>query len=259
MGSPGNCTQQDIDNNAKSATRAYYPVSTLVVSTSSANGTITIQVPLVGGGSTQVTLKWGDQSTNWPACPSSLPSQATPSNAGPLPAVNSSGKLYLSAAYLSVNPTIAYDPQKWPASYLGGVPYAPLEVWASSLVLTGVETTTGAHMQATIDLLDPDFAEVGQAITTERCVMTLRLGPRAFRRFKVAMPDLAALEDAVTTIEASKKPANSQDAHQVAQAWRSVAEWMAHVQSDPPAGSNDGADDLRAEARTLLKKVTEVE
>ncbi|HEU4403818.1 MAG TPA: hypothetical protein VFS43_00780 [Polyangiaceae bacterium] len=115
---------------------------------------------------------WADESLMWAACPSTLPSDATP-EPGPTPLTRSSapqvgaaGTLYLSrynvlevsADAAAGRPKIAYDgamaTPKFPDKLLLSPEIEPLKVNLTRLTLVGTELETGTFSTKTIDLLD---------------------------------------------------------------------------------------------------------
>jgi hypothetical protein len=114
------CDQPTIDANARIAGqinsgRNYYEIHVRILASDDTSKMITFTADNAkdaNGGNT-FTVRWNDPTIVWAACPSTLPSQAQGSTAGPVPQPNDSGTLYISIDYLKSHGVIA-TPPKWP-------------------------------------------------------------------------------------------------------------------------------------------------
>jgi hypothetical protein len=172
---------------------------------------------------------WGDLADMWPACPSTLPSQATADDPGPPPAVGTTGILYLSVAFLGANGIVA--PPKWPKA-LGTETHTTLRIWPTSVVLTGIELVTGDMTSGTIDLLDLEFAQAGQILCLGEHPIEVRLTEPGLRKFAIESHESSPwsrLSDAIANIEAEDPGAR-------ALAWGTIAACMDRLPLDHEAG-----------------------
>lgn len=229
------CNQQINEQNEAKALRTYEGARVIVTAVDGATKEIAFTALVDDGSSThpgEFKVTWGDTSIMWPACPSSLPSQATADDPGAPPAVGATGTLYLSVDYLTNNRILA-TPPKWPKA-LGKDSYKPLAIWPTSVVLTGIEVTTGDLMRGTIDLLDPRLARAGQALWLAGHPVELWLSRLAFDEFGVEFElpfDVwGKLAGAVAVIEDGDR-----DPSKLADAWSIVAACIDRLDIDRQA------------------------
>lgn len=228
------CNDQIKRDNEAKATIPYEGVRTLVIAVDTTTNEITFTAFGEDGNTKTCKEKWGDTNIMWPACPSSLPSQATADAPGPPPAVGASGILYLSTAYLESNHIVGAPP-KWPKA-LGGTLYKPLTIWPTRVVLEGIELATGDLARGKeIDLLDPRLARANQTLCLGGQPVELWLGEPAFAKFGVEfeLPFDAwgKLADAVAEIQR-----DARDPSKLADAWAVVAACIDRLDIDRQAG-----------------------
>lgn len=251
------CNQRINDQNESKAPGIYEGARVMVLAVDTTSQVITFTAFGEDGSSKTCTAKWGETSIMWPACPSSLPSQATADDSGPPPAVGATGILYLHVDYLAKNQIVAAPP-KWPKA-LGATLYKPLMIWPTSVVLEGIEVTTGDQTKRSIDLLDPRLARAGQTIWLGGQPIELLLSEPAFAEFGVEfeLPFDAwgKLSEAVATVEDDDR-----DPSKLTEAWSVVAACIERLDIDRQAGlvTERHLQDLRKVLpnHTALKDIT---
>lgn len=167
------CNQQPFDVRVNACVSDLYgPASVLVLDTDEAANSVRLLV-----GATEVTCDW-TRDFVWAQHPSTLECDDVS-----LPAVNSTGTLYLSERLVD-----EYDlticPIKFPEALPAETEYRPLQVMPTSLTFQGVDISgRRAGPPVTIDLMDPAMAAPGQGLSLEGKPVTLHLSQAAFQRF----------------------------------------------------------------------------
>jgi hypothetical protein len=241
------CTVTDNTAGAASALasagsgKAYGPVRVDVLAVDAGTNTVVLRAPGSGDRNpVDVKVKWTRQNV-FAGCPSSLDCDEKR-----LPEVGESGTLYLSRAVVEKNLVAAQI--KWPDDLPGAGPeYRPLQIWPTSIQLTGVELATGTMTSGTIDLMDPNIAAPGQTLTLNDTTLTLNLSQVAFFRFFAPWASLDALQKAKETLNGTRSRSSARDK---AQAWAQVAAW-----EDILGQQESPGDENHIVARRLLTEI----
>jgi hypothetical protein len=232
---PGNCTDQDKKaNRAKAlAENAGKPedkkkkyhvdvvvtIDSVVTDPDPKKELIKFTAPGANGNVIHTAFWHRSKKQVWAGCPSTLPSSATPTSNGALPAPDSEGILYLERDYVAAAKLYATRP-KWPEELGVGPDVKDLKVALTSVVISGVELATGQRFPWTFDLMDPTWGGPDQSIVysaTSKQV-TLSLTREAFEQFHAPYDAFLRLAEASAIIAAAKaSPA------QRAWAWSVVA------------------------------------
>lgn len=178
----------------------------------------------------------------WIKCPSTLPYP---------PVVTTTATLYIEQALLTKGDgTYAINgTPKWPDALGAPVLFKKLSVWPTRVIVDGYELRDGELNYGSVDLLDPDLAltvqnstaaKPSQKLVLDGGAVTLSLTSAGFERFGVAFP-ISLLKQAVETIK------EGTDAHNMANAWRTIATWTEMSKTKPSM--------LTAEARLLVSQV----
>jgi hypothetical protein len=243
MAYPGACDQKTIDDNQKIAAARvgdtrYAAVDVLVTDRTwdGKTGSITFAASTKDGSIQKYLVPWGDEQFMWAPCPSSLPSKATTADVGEPPAVNASGRLYLSDTFLSSTSIVAATLPKWPKSLPGEPKYKETQVWPIQLLLVGTAPSTEGAIVATINLLDPAFARPGEHITTDHTTMSLCLSQPAWSALGLTFEDaFKSLSNACELIKSQPS-----DAEALVHAWAVVAAAVRKARDPAAQGQVDG-------------------
>ena len=253
---PGACDEATItENESRTSGRGYIGVDNVVVLAADATrGTVRISARTTTGDGV-FEIRWADTATTWPFCPSSLPSSAVFPEAGPVPEVGATGRLYLEHGFVTQNAILGGTP-KWPK----GLPGYPLTRWVSlvprKLVLTALRKGEDGDLEeATVDLMDRTLAPP-QTLVLDEGDIGVWLTQKGLAEFGLAFPedgqvDESLLESAVGIIE------EKSDADRIAEAWSVVASfdrWASSVKGGPPRGETDAAGSIER-VRALLARV----
>jgi hypothetical protein len=227
-----------------------------VLVTGRTSNTITFVATGAGGVTVTCTENWGDPAVMWAACPSTLPSNATPSNPGAPPAIGATGNLYLSVDCLARNGiplTVTQEREgpKWPKN-LGLAPFEQLSIWPTRVVVTGIELSTGEWHEGTFDVLDVDSAARGPTLVLGE-PLELLLSQNVFTAFKVSFvpppPEQAwpwtKLAAAVANILSAER-----DPAKLANAWRVVSTCVERIEVAKLLGF--ATEQHLADLRTIL-------
>lgn len=212
------CSQSDIDQNAKAAEKLGYKFG--------AHGIKVLDREEVGDGTWSVTFAiygdksevryeavWGDTAVMWVPCPSELGAGSTPEAIGDPPAVGTECQLYFSKMFLENNKLSARP--KWPLELSGDLmPIETLEIFPQSLVLRGIESLSGRDVA--IELLDTLLASPRQSIQLDGGhSISVGLTPLAVKPLGLPFyPDEQQIVDALSTLEGDRK-----DRQKTAFAW----------------------------------------
>lgn len=190
------------------------------------------------GGLGEYTVEWGKKEVMWAPCSSTLQSNATHDNPGDPPLEDSIGSLWFHIDFLKQKTNLLYDIPKWPRS-LGAEPppahgpqaaplvqefYETLEVWPSSVVVSGVELKNGRHYEGSVDLLNRRLAKPGQTIQADRkAPMKLELTPYGFKQFNTHFDGFKHLKRALQLLREPGNADQPTDPFFLAEALRVIA------------------------------------
>jgi hypothetical protein len=198
----------------------YAPIPVVITASDETQGTISFRARDNTGAYPEYKgVRW-DSLDLWVECPSTL--EGDPSK---LPVAQSSGVLYISAAFIKAN-NLAGRP-KWPYALPAEVRTTNVRVWPTSIVVTGIELEDGyltENIQQPIDLLDPELCATAydamrQVLVLDGSAPTLELTDNGLKLFKLSPPTLEILKTAVETIEAKRDPAK------IIAAWNVISRW----------------------------------
>lgn len=205
------------------------------------------------------TARWGDTRDMWAACPSSLPSKATATNAGAPPERGAAGILYLSEQYVTNSAHNApgiktLTPPKWPKYLAGPVkPLHRLRIWPTSVVVSGYELVSrnGQPELNTIELMD--FVNVGERMVVFRGQpVEVDVSADIFLKFSLPFSPLFPVESPWTALTAAVAEVKGEgsDPRKMAAAWTTVAQCIEQLESAREAGLVSAQHE--AELRSVL-------
>lgn len=254
------CSADENEKNAKWVSenrrgKLYASVSVLVIDVSPTDADIKVTfLALTRSGDSRepgrptcVTVPWSDTNDDiWIQCPSTLKKGGSP----PRPNRNATGLLYLEKRL--VDEHNLYGTPKWPNSLPGGI-YEQYEVWPTHVWVEGYAFRDEREPRfGKVDLLNEDWAlamgftasntHPPQQMELDGAAMELWLTPTG-AGVCFGISSIASLHEAVKTI------AESDDAHSVAHAVRTLATWL-EISSTRPHLVTDEARDL---IRRVLK------
>jgi hypothetical protein len=188
MANPGACDQQTNEANENIAHQyPYGEVNVLITESNALTNKITFVAADTAGDPVKRTETWGDVQVMWAPCPSNLPSQAQVGNPGPPPEPGTSGNLLLSQMYLGNHSYLRSSTPKWPAR-LGlqdkKVGYGNLQVWPTSIKITGVRLVNRNTKIETVELLDEGIIKPGQRIVANGSTLKLEVTGRGRAEFQ---------------------------------------------------------------------------
>jgi hypothetical protein len=195
MPKPIVCDIEDIRDQIGPATLAgymYTPVDIVLHAVSAGpNGFPIIEFTRFGQPTTpRHTAEWGNPAHMWIACPSTFPADEAflPATAGDPPLVGAYGRLYLTETVFARNAIPMVLEPKWPPKLATQDPIAhTLDLYPTSLTISGVELRTGELREARIDLLDPMQAAARQTLELDGTrPVRLRLTQASFNQ--LALP-----------------------------------------------------------------------
>ncbi|MCW5802205.1 MAG: hypothetical protein KIT31_07440 [Deltaproteobacteria bacterium] len=209
-------------------TDRFCEVANVLVLTSPNPGKLVFRALNVRNEMTDYVVPWDDELVYAP-CPSTLPSSATPSQIGPLPATGATGSLWVDKTW-AAGTDIKSSIPKWPLSFAAGDVlesvgsfYKPVKVWVARVIVEGTELETGNAYTGAVDLADAFYARPGQTLTCEGGVAPLDLtADGCGAGFNVQFGGGARLESAIGVIQASARHTNAD----VAAALRTVAAYL---------------------------------
>ena len=215
------CSQAENEQSAKDAGgkgKLYGPATVEVLETDAVANVVRFRVANV-----EVKCEW-TRANVWARCPSTLDCDEKQ-----LPAVGEVGVLYLSANLCNQYGLVSVM-IKWPEAMPAATEYRPLMVWPTALMLRGVDVSTAhAGPPVTIDLLDPNLAAPGQALTLDSGPVALQLSQQGFQRFFKPWTQLESLQRATEAIKSAQggevAAGQRRPARELAMAWAEVANW----------------------------------